>query len=133
MPVMSLIQSRRPERRTQSASIPQVVAGTLVSLLAMLSVQMSALTAYVDVFAGPEGIGSRDTDQLGHPLSGWPQFWHQYGSLLWGVYALALLLAVVWMWRAILTRPTRGAWGIVPVVLMLSLVFWALNLDRFWT
>jgi|tagenome__1003787_1003787.scaffolds.fasta_scaffold20933962_3 hypothetical protein len=130
MCVMSLIESRRPVRRSQ-ASIPQIVVGTLVSLLAMLSVQMSALTAYVDVFAGPGGISARKYDELGRRFTGWTQFWHQYGSLLWGVYALVLLLAVVWMWRAILTRPTRGAWGVVPVVLVLSLVFWALNLDRF--
>jgi hypothetical protein len=127
---MSLIESRRPVRRTQ-ASIPQIVVGTLVSLLAMLSVQMSALTAYVDVFAGPGGIKAQKYDELGRRYTGWAQFWHQYGSLLWGVYALVLLLTVVWMWRAILTRPRQGAWGIVPVVLVLSLVFWALNLDRF--
>ena len=27
--------------------------------------------------------------------------------------------------------PHRGAWGVVPIVLVVSLVFWALNLDRF--
>ncbi len=128
---MSLIESRRPERRTQHASIPQIVVGTLVSLFAMLSVQMSALTAYVDVFAGPEGIDSHPYAQLGRRFTGWSQFWHQYGSLLWGVYALVLLLLVVWMWRRILTRPPSSAWRIVPLVLGLSLVFWALNLDRF--
>jgi hypothetical protein len=97
----------------------------------MLSVQMSALTAYVDVFAGPGGLKGQRYDELGRRYTGWAQFWHQYGSLLWGVYALVLLLVVVWMWRRILARPTGGAWAIVPVVLGLSVVFWALNLDRF--
>jgi hypothetical protein len=129
---MSLIAARRPARR-RSASIPQVLAGTLVSLFAMLTVQMSALTAWVDVVATPGGMGSQTVDKLGNPLEGWAQVWANYGSGLWAVYAVVLLLSVVWLWRTILTRPANAAWGIVPVVIALSAVFWALNLDRFYS
>jgi hypothetical protein len=129
---MSLIQSRRPVRRT-NASISQVVAGALVTLFALLSVQMSALTAYVDTVGQPGGLGGTNVDELGHPLSGWPQAWHEYGPLLWAVYAVALLLVVIWMWRLILTHPPRVGWMLVPAVLALSGAFWALNLDRFYS
>src|ERR1700712_1819473 len=116
MCIMSLIQSRRPPRRT-NASIPEVVVGTLVTLFALLSVQMSALTAYVDTLGQPGGLDSNKVDELGRPLSGWSQTWHEYRPLLWGVYALVLLVMVVWMWRLILTRPPRVGWALVPVIL----------------
>jgi hypothetical protein len=131
MCAMSLIATRRPARR-RSASIPQVVVGTLVSLFALLTVQLSALTAWVDVVEAPGGMGSQSVDKLGRPLDGWAQVWANYGSGLWAVYAVVLLLAVVWLWRTILTRPSNAAWGVVPVVIALSAVFWALNLDRFY-
>ena len=119
-------------RRTPNASITQVVAGTLVSLFALLSVQMSALTAYVDVFGAPDGPG-RSYDELGRRFTGISQAWHQFGSLLWAVYAIALLVGVIWMWRLILTKPPRAAWGFIPLVLGASAVFWLLNLDRFYS
>jgi hypothetical protein len=118
-------------RRTPNASITQVVAGVLVSLFAMLTVQMSALTAYVDVFGSPDGPG-RSYDELGRRFTGVSQAWHQFGSLLWGVYAVALLIGVAWMWRLILTRPPRAAWAFIPAALAVSAVFWLLNLDRFY-
>jgi len=127
---MSLIASRRSaDQRT--ASIPQVVVGGLVSLGALLTVQMSALTAWVDTFGMPGGLARQRVDQLGRPLSGWSQLWREFGPLLWGIYAIVLLGALFWMWRAILTRQPRAGWGIVLLVVALSAVFWVLDLDRF--
>jgi hypothetical protein len=128
MRAMSVLAS---VRRTPNASITQVVAGVLVSMFAMLTVQMSALTAYVDVFAAPDGTG-RGSDALNQPITGLSQVWHQYGSLLWGVYAFVLLVGVGWLWRIIFTRPPQAAWAIVPVLLVGSAVFWVLNVDRFY-
>jgi hypothetical protein len=132
MCAMSLIQSRQSSRPT-NASIPEVVVGALVTLFSLLTVQMSALTAYVDTVGQPGGLSSNKVDELGQPLYGWSQRWHEYGPLLWGVYALALLVLVVWMWRLIMTRPPRVGWALVPVLLAISSVFWALNLDRFYS
>jgi hypothetical protein len=127
---MSVITPRRPLRR-HTASIPAVVVGTLLSLAALLTVQMSALTAYVDVVAVPGGMGNQSVDRLGRPLTGWAQTWANYGSALWAVYALVVLGLVIWMWRVIRTRPGRAVWGVVTVLVAASAVFWALNLDRF--
>src|SRR3954447_24368463 len=109
MPVVSVIAPLLPVRR-RTASIPQVVAGTLVSLLALLTVQLSALTAWLDTFGMPGGFRRDRVDELGQPLAGWSQLWHQFGPLLWAVHAAVLLGAVFWMWRTILTRSSRGAW-----------------------
>jgi hypothetical protein len=127
---MSLIESARraPHR---NASIPQVVVGGLVSLGTLLTVQMAALTAYVDVFGGPGGLKAQRYDELGRPFTGFAQVWAEYGPLLWGVYALGLLVGLVLMWRTILTRPPRAGWGYVPVLIAACAVFWVLNADRF--
>jgi len=127
---MSLIESRRPVRRT-NASIPEVVVGTLVTLVTLFTVQMSALTAWVDVVAVPGGMGHQTVDKLGRPLEGWAQEWANYGSGLWAAYAIVLLGGLLWLWRTILTKPPRTAWSIVLVLIAASAVFWALNLDRF--
>jgi hypothetical protein len=125
---MSVLESAR---RTPSASITKVVAGVLVSLFAMLTVQMSALTAYVDVFGAPDDPG-REYDELGRRITGLSEVWYQFGPLLWAVYALALLIGVIWMWRLILSQPPRAAWAFITVVLAGSAAFWLLNLDRFY-
>ena len=104
----------------------------LISLGTLLTVQMAALTAYLDVFAGPGGLKARRYDDLGRPFTGLHQVWSQYGPLLWGVYALALLVGLALMWRTILTHPPRAGWGWVPTLIALCAVFWALNLDRFY-
>ena len=107
----------------------QVVAGALVSLFALLTVQLATLRVYVDVFAVP---GQR-YDELGRRLTGWDQTWHQYGSLLWGVYALVVALLVVGMWRIVLARrPGAAAWWWALAVLAASTAFWWLSLDRFY-
>jgi hypothetical protein len=128
---MSAIAPRRQERRHPAASIPEVVVGAVLSLGALLTVQLSALTAWIDVFAGPGGPGAQRYDETGRPFTGWSERWHQLGPLLWAAYAVVLLGAVVWLWRVILTRP-RAAWRIVPVVVAACAVFWVLNLDRFY-
>jgi hypothetical protein len=130
MSAMSLIESARraPHR---NASIQQVVVGVLVSLATLFTVQMAALTVYVDVIAVPGGMGNQTVNHLGQPLEDWAQVWANYGSVLWGVYAIGLLVGLARMWRTILTRPPRAGWGFVPALLVACAVFWALNLDRF--
>jgi hypothetical protein len=127
---MSMIQSRRPVRQA-SASIPQVVAGALVTLVVLFTVQMSALTAWVDSYGAPGGLHAERVDELGRPFTGWSQTWHTYGPLLWALYAIGLLAGLLWLWRTILTQPRRAVWGIVLLLVAASAVFWGFNLDRF--
>jgi hypothetical protein len=128
---MSVITSRHPVSR-RNASIPEVVVGTLLTLAALLTVQMAALTAWVDTFGSPGGFGRDQVDRLGRPLSGWSQTWQEFGPLLWAVYAVALLGVVAWLWRAILTKQPRAAWAVVTVLVAATAVFWVFNLDRFY-
>jgi hypothetical protein len=127
---MSIIEQAR-SRSGPAASVGQVVAGTLVSIAALFTAQMAALTAWVDTFGMPGDFGDQRVDALGRPLTGWQQAWHMYGPLLWGVYALVLLVVGYRMWRTILTRPGRAGWGYVLLLVALTCVFWGMEQDRF--
>ncbi len=127
---MSIIEQAR-RRAGPTASIAQVVVATLVSLGTLLTVQMAALTAWIDTYGAPGGLGAERVDAIGKPLTGWQQTWHTYGPLLWGVYALGLLVVGYLMWRTILTRPGRAGWRYVLLLVALCAAFWVVELDRF--
>ena len=103
MSTMSLLERRHPPVRR--ASVAQVVAGSFASVCALASAYAAGLVAYKDVIAPPDGLRGKQYDELGRPFTGLAGVWHEYSSLLWVLYAIAVLVACGRMWRAVVKEP----------------------------
>jgi hypothetical protein len=120
-----------PRLRSESTPLAQIVLAVLTSLYALLTMQTAGFLAYADVdthraFSANGAV----YDGQGNRITGLAALWHTYSALGWGVLALALLIGVASMWRAIGSRRTPAAWLLLATVGALASSFWLLNADR---